>query len=239
MGFAGPILFSPSILAADFSNLAQAVRAVEEAGAASIHIDMMDGHYVHNFTFGLDLFPALHRHTSLPLMAHLEIANPDAFIADFARVGADGIIVCEDTCPDLKATIQMMRSVGVQVGVSLNPDRPLSLVQPYLEQIDHLIILSVWPGFGGQPFDWSVLPKIEAARSLFNQMSQPPMLAVDGGINQDNIVAVVQAGADTLIVGSAIFQGGGVGDNLNRLRQLILPLLKRLGHCSLVGDFAG
>lgn len=223
MRFTGPIQFSPSILAADFSNLAQAVREAEEAGAASIHIDMMDGHYVHNFTFGLDLFPALHCHTSLPLMAHLEIDNPDAFITDFARVGADGIIVCEDTCPDLKATIQTMRSAGIQVGVSLNPDRPLSLVQPYLEQIDQLIILSVWPGFGGQPFDRSALPKIEAARSLFNQMSKPPTLAVDGGINQDNIAAVVQAGADTLIVGSAIFRGGAIGDSLDHLRRLILP----------------
>lgn len=222
MSFTGSVQFSPSILAADFSNLGQAVRAAEEAGATSIHIDMMDGHYVHNFTFGLDLFPTLRRHTSLPLMAHLEIANPDAFIADFARVGATGVIVCEDTCPDLKATIQAMRSAGVQVGVSLNPDRPLSLVEPYLEQIDHLIILSVWPGFGGQTFDRSVLPKIEAARSLFNQMPKPPTLAVDGGVNQDNVATVVRAGADTLIVGSAAFQGGAVGANLDRLRQLIL-----------------
>lgn len=220
MSFAGSIQFSPSILAADFSNLAQAVRAVEEAGAASIHIDIMDGHYVHNFTFGLGLFPALRRHTLLPLIAHLEIANPDAFIADFAGAGATGIIVCEDTCPDLKATIQAMRSVGVQVGVSLNPDRALSLVQPYLEQIDHLIILSVWPGFGGQRFNPSVLPKIEAARFLFNHMSRPPVLAVDGGLNQDNVAAVVRAGADTLIVGSAIFGDGSVGDNLKRLRHL-------------------
>jgi ribulose-phosphate 3-epimerase len=221
--FAGPIQFSPSILAADFSNLAQAVREMEKAGAASIHIDMMDGHYVHNFTFGLDLFPALRRHTALPLIAHLEIDNPDAFIADFARVGAAGIIVCEDTCPNLKATIQQMRSMGVQVGVSLNPDRPLSLVQPYLEQIDQLIILSVWPGFGGQPFDPLALPKIEAARSLLNQLPKPPALAVDGGINQDNIAAVVQAGADMLIVGSAVFRGGAIGDNLDHLRRLILP----------------
>lgn len=221
MSHSNPIKFSASILAADFSNLAQAVREAEKGGSASIHIDIMDGHYVRNFTFGPDLIPALRPHTSLPLIVHLEIDNPDEFISVFAGAGTDAVVVCEDTCSNLAASIAAMRAAGLEVGVSLNPDRPLSLIKPYLAQIDHLILLAVLPGFGGQKFDPSVLQKIREARILFNQLSKPPTLGVDGGINRQTIAAAVDAGADTLIAGTAIFQHGTVRKNILNLRRLI------------------
>ncbi len=215
------IKISASILAANFSDLGGAVRDAETAGADSIHIDFMDGHYVHNLTFGLDLIPALRRHTSLPLIAHLEIANPDEFIQDFARAGADIIIVCEDACPDLGATIRAIRSGGVQAGVSLNPDRPLDLAKDHLDGLDMLLLMSVVPGWGGQAFIPSVLPKIAEGRRLIDGLARPVALAVDGGVNRDTVVDVVRAGADTLIMGSAVYSGGDVARNVGSLRDSI------------------
>ena len=215
------IKISASILAADFSNLGEAVRDATNAHADSIHIDFMDGHYVRNLTFGLDLIPALRCHTHLPLVAHLEIENPDALVSDFARAGADMIIVCEDTCPNLGATIQAVRSAGMQVGVSLHPDRPLSLVTDYVDQLDLLLILAVPPGFGGQKLMPSVLPKIADARRLIDTTGKPTGLGVDGGINCETVAQVVQAGADTLIVGMAIYRGN-VAENISVLRHLAI-----------------
>ncbi len=214
------IKISASILAADFGNLGKAVRDAELAHVDSIHIDFMDGHYVHNLSFGIDLIAALRPHTSLPLIAHLEISNPDDLIPDFAQAGADMIIVCEDTCPDPEATIRTIRSKGVQVGVSLNPDRPLDLARGYLNQIDLLLILTVLPGFGGQDLARSILPKIADARSLVNRLGKPVALGVDGGISRETVADVVGAGADTIIVGSAMYRGD-VGKNVRALRSLI------------------
>ncbi len=214
------IQISASLLAADLGNLGKAVRDAEHAHVDSIHIDFMDGHYVHNLSFGIDVIAALRPYTSLPLMAHLEISDPDDFVSDFAQAGADMIIVCEDTCPDPEATIRTIRSKGVQVGVSLNPDRPLDLARSYLNQLDLLLILTVLPGFGGQELMRSVLPKIGDARSLINGLGKPVTLGVDGGISRETVADVVGAGADTLIVGSAIYRGD-VGKNVRALRSLI------------------
>jgi len=216
------IRISASILAADFSNLGEAVRDVESAGVDSIHVDFMDGHYVHNFSFGIDLLAALRPHTSLPLVAHLEIENPDQFVADFAGAGADMIIVCEDTCPHPEATLGAIRAEGVQAGVSLNPDRPLHLVREYVDQLDMLLILGVLPGFGGQKFLSSVLPKIAEARNMIDAIARPTALAVDGGINLETVTDVVRAGADTLIMGSAVYRGN-VKENVQTLRSLVTP----------------
>lgn len=215
------IKISASILAADFSDLGGAVRDAEAAGVDSIHIDYMDGHYVHNLTFGLDLIPALRRHTSLPLFTHLEIANPDDFIADFTRAGADMITVCEDTCPDLKSTIRAIRSEGVKAGVSLNPDQPLDLLEGHWDQLDMILLMSVVPGWGGQAFIPSVLPKIAEARRVIDRLDRPIALGVDGGVNLDTLVDVVRAGADTLIMGSAVYSGGNVTSNVGHLRDSI------------------
>jgi ribulose-phosphate 3-epimerase len=215
------IEISASILAADFSDLGRAVRDAEDAGADSIHIDYMDGHYVHNLTFGLDLIPALKRHTGLPLLVHLEIANPDDFITDFAQAGADMITVCEDTCPDLGATLGAIRSEGVKAGVSINPDQPLELVEGHWDELDMILLMSVVPGWGGQAFIPSVLPKIAEARRLIDGLDRPIALGVDGGVNRDTVVDVVRAGADTLIMGSAVYSGGNVASNMGHLRDSI------------------
>lgn len=213
------IRISASILAADFSNLGKAVRDVETAGADSVHIDFMDGHYVHNLSFGIDLIAHLRPHTSLPLIAHLEIDNPDAYVADFARAGVDGIIVCDDTCRHPVATINDIRSNGIQAGVSLNPDRPLELAEKYLDQLDLLLLMAVLPGVGGQRFQPSVLGKIAAARRLADRMVKPFQVGVDGGINSSTLSDVASAGADLAVIGSAIYRGNP-RENLRRLRGL-------------------
>lgn len=214
------IHISASILAADWSNLGQAVREAEEAGVDSIHIDIMDGHYVHNLTLGIKTLPCLRPHTRLPLVAHLEISNPDDFITDFAEAGSDMIIVQEDTCPDLSATIERIRGYNIAVGLALNPDRPLSAVIGFLRQIDLLLIMSVFPGFGGQKFLAQVLPKVVEACQLVRDWENPPAIGLDGGINQQTIQAAVRAGANFLAIGSAIYGGGSVRDNLHKLRRL-------------------
>jgi ribulose-phosphate 3-epimerase len=210
-----------SILAADFACLGPAARAAELGGADSIHIDMMDGHYVPNLTFGFDLLPALRKWTTLPLVAHLELDNPDALIEPLAQAGPDMIVVQEDTCPHLDVTIAHIRSYGIGAGVGVNPDRRLEPVLPYLSQVDLLIIMSVPPGFGGQPFDENVLPKVSLARRHRDEHDLCLHVGLDGGVNEGTIVRAVQAGADYLIMGSAIFQRDGVGTAIARLRERI------------------
>ena len=214
------IHISASILAADWSNLGQAVREAEEAGADSIHIDIMDGHYVHNLTFGMKTIPCLKPHTTLPLIVHLEISNPDSFIADFAEAGSNMIVVQEDTCPDLAATIEKIHGYGIQAGVAVNPDRPLDTVIDFLDRIDLLLLMSVFPGFGGQQFLTWVLPKVEEARNRADALKTHPFIGLDGGINQRTIQACVNAGADFLAIGTAIYGGGSVKDNMRILRCL-------------------
>ncbi|MBC7262641.1 MAG: ribulose-phosphate 3-epimerase [Chloroflexi bacterium] len=213
---------SASILAADWSNLGQAVKEAEKAGVDSIHIDIMDGHYVHNLTLGIKTLSCLRPHTKLPFVAHLEISNPDDFVADFAEAGSDMLIVQEDTCPDLAATIQRIKDYKVAVGVALNPDRPLSAVIHVLHQIDLLLIMSVFPGFGGQKFLAEVLPKVEEARRRIRDLANPPAIGLDGGINPQTIQASVRAGANFLAIGSAIYGEGSVRDNVRKLRDLTI-----------------
>lgn len=215
------VKIAASILAADFANLGCAVREAEAGGADSIHIDMMDGHYVRNITFGLDLIPALRPHTRLPLVPHLELSNPDDLIVPLANCGSDMIVIQEDTCPDLAVSIHAIRSRGIAVGVGVNPDRPLDRVVPFLNNLDLLIVMSVPPGFGGQPFDASVLAKVSAAREWREQRGHRYDIGMDGGINEQTLGQAVRAGCDYLIVGSAIFGRDGIVPSITRLRQLI------------------
>lgn len=219
------VKIAASILAADFANLAWAVRDAEAAGVDSIHIDMMDGHYVRNITFGFDLIPALRRHTRLPLVPHLELSNPNDLIAPLAERGSDMIVVQEDTCPDLGATLRAIRSRGVAVGVGVNPDRPLDAIVPFLNAIDLLIVMSVPPGFGGQPFDEGALTKVSAARAMRDQGGYRFEIGIDGGINETTLGQAVRAGSDYLIVGSAIFGRDGIQPSVARLRELISQAL--------------
>lgn len=196
---------SASILAADTANLAAAVQAAAAGGAASLHVDVMDGRYVANFAFSPKTIADLRHVTDLPLHAHLEVAEPLAVIPLFA--GADLIIVQEDTVADLAPTLALIRRQGNQVGVAVNPDRPVERLEPHLGGMDLLLVMAVWPGFGGQPFDAAVLTKVAWAAAQRQRLGLAYAIGVDGGISAATIGAAAAAGADFFAVGSAVFQG--------------------------------
>ncbi|MBN2325054.1 MAG: ribulose-phosphate 3-epimerase [Spirochaetes bacterium] len=214
---------SPSILSADYGNLESAARDADRAGGAAIHIDIMDGHYVHNFSFGIDVIPALKKKTGIPLVAHLEIDNPDAFIADFADAGADMIVVQEDTCPHLPRTVQAIRRTGKKAGIGINPDRGFEKIEAnpeILKQIELFIVMAVYPGFGGQPFSPTALPKIKKAVLMRDRYGADYDIGVDGAVGKETVPGIVAAGANYLIAGSSAFGGGDVIKNVETLRAL-------------------
>ena len=200
---------SPSILAADTANLAAAVRAAAAGGADSLHIDIMDGHYVANYAFSPKTVADLRQVTTLPLHAHLEVGNPDAVLPLFAE--AERLIVQEETTPDLAATVAAIRRLGCAVGVAVNRDRPVESLLPILDRVDLLLVMAVEPGFGGQPFDASVLDKVRwlHAQRALNQLDYA--IGLDGGINLSTIALSTAAGADFFAVGSAAFAGDIAG----------------------------
>ncbi|ALS76848.1 ribulose phosphate epimerase [Planococcus rifietoensis] len=199
------IKIAPSILAADFAKLGQEVQEVEKAGADWIHIDVMDGHFVPNITMGPIVVDALRPLTELPLDVHLMIENPDRYIEDFAKAGADYITVHVEACPHLHRTIQLIRSFGVKPGVVLNPHTPIETIQHVLEDIDLVLFMTVNPGFGGQKFIHSVVPKVAALSQLIQDKGLSVDIQIDGGINEETIVPCAQAGANVFVAGSAIF----------------------------------
>ncbi len=208
------IHLSASILAADTANLAAAVQAAAAGGAASIHIDVMDGRYVANFAFSPKTIADLRRVTDLPLHAHLEVAEPAQSIPLFAP--ADMIIVQEDTAADLAGTVAQIRAQGNQVGVAVNPDRPVEPILLLLGKIDLLLMMAVWPGFGGQPFDATVLKKVAWAAAQRQHLGLAFAVGVDGGIGLETIGRAVAAGADFFAVGSTVFHGD-ITDNVRHL----------------------
>lgn len=214
---------SPSILSADYGNLESAAREADQAGADAIHIDIMDGHYVHNFSFGIDVIPSLKKTTGIPLVAHLEIDNPDVFIADFAEAGSDMIVVQEDTCPHLPRTIQAIRRAGTKAGIGINPDRGFEKIEAnpeILEEIDLFIVMAAYPGFGGQPFSPATLPKIGQAVAMRKRYGADYDIGVDGAVGEATVPGIVRAGANYLIAGSSVFSHGNVGNNVEKLRSL-------------------
>ncbi|MGI6686123.1 MAG: ribulose-phosphate 3-epimerase [Bacillota bacterium] len=199
------IKLAPSLLAADFSCLKEQVKIVEEAGADYLHLDVMDGHFVPNITFGPGLVKNLRPHSNLFFDVHLMISNPDQFAEEFVVAGADLLCVHQETCPHLHRTIQNIKELGVKAAVALNPATPLTGIEEILPELDMVLLMSVNPGFGGQNFISSVLTKIKRLRQMIKEQELDIDIQVDGGIYLDNISQVVEAGANVLVAGSAVF----------------------------------
>lgn len=211
-------LISPSILSADFARLAEAVQMVEAAGADWIHVDVMDGHFVPNLTVGPPMVEALRKVTSLPLDVHLMMTNPDDFIPEFVDAGADLLTVHVEACPHLHRTVQSIKERQVKAGVSLNPATSVTSVEEILGDVDLVLVMSVNPGFGGQQFISSCLDKIRRVRTMINNSRSSAHLEVDGGVNLTNVASVIQAGANVLVAGSAIFGSKNIPETIRRMR---------------------
>ncbi|MDX2478892.1 MAG: ribulose-phosphate 3-epimerase [Desulfuromusa sp.] len=213
------IKIAPSILSADFSRLGEEITAIDHAGADYIHVDVMDGHFVPNITIGPLVVDAIRPVTKLPLDVHLMIENPDQYIAGFAEAGADIIVVHAEAVRHLHRTIQLIKSLGKKAGVSLNPATSLSCLDIILPDLDLVLLMTVNPGFGGQSFIESSLPKIAELRRRINVLGLPIELEVDGGVKVDNIEQIAAAGADVFVAGSAIFDTDDYKSTIYQLKK--------------------
>ena len=212
-------LIAPSILSADFGRLAEEIRAVDEAGADWIHVDVMDGHFVPNLTIGPAVIKAARAATSLPLDVHLMIESPDAFIDSYAEAGADRIAVHVEACPHLHRTVAQVREAGARAGVALNPATPAAAIEPILGDLDQVVVMTVNPGFGGQKFIESVLPKISQIRRWIDERELSIDLEVDGGVGPGTIGRVARAGANAFVAGSAVFGKPDYAATIAELRK--------------------
>ena len=217
------VRIAPSILSADFARLADDVAMLERAGANWLHVDVMDGRFVPNLTFGAKVIETLRRLTTLPLDVHLMVVEPERYFGDFARAGASGMTIHAEVAPHLNRQLARIREVGCAAGVAINPSTPLSAVEEVLGDIDLLLVMSVNPGFGGQQFIQSSLDKVARARRLLDAKGSSATLEVDGGINRDTIGAVWRAGADTFVAGHAVFSASDPSSEIAALRA-------RCGH---------
>ena len=212
------VKIAPSILSADFSKLGEEIRDVEKGGAELIHVDVMDGHFVPNITIGPLVVESIRPITKLPLDVHLMIENPDQYIESFAKAGADYITVHVEACRHLHRTIQLIKSFGVKAGVVLNPATPVQLIEPIIEELDIVLLMSVNPGFGGQKFIPSVLNKIKQVRDLAKQKGVQLEIEVDGGVNEQTARLCVEAGATILVAGSAVYNQEDRGKAISILK---------------------
>lgn len=212
-------IIAPSILSADGSKLGEEIIAVEKAGADWIHIDVMDGHFVPNITIGPSLISSLRKITKLPFDVHLMIKDPDRYIESFSKAGADIITVHVEATKHLHRTIELIKSLGLQAGVSLNPATPLAQVEEIIHYIDLLLIMSVNPGFGGQQFIGTSLVKIARAKKMLEALPRKPLLEVDGGANLKNIGNIAEAGADVIVAGAAVFGTDDYQKTIASLKQ--------------------
>jgi ribulose-phosphate 3-epimerase len=212
---------APSILSADFSKLGDEIKSVEAAGADWIHVDVMDGHFVPNITIGPLVVEAVKRVTSLPVDVHLMIENPDRYIKDFAKAGADLISVQVEACVHLNRTIQMIKEFDRRAGVVLNPSTPLSSLEWIMEEVDYIMIMSVNPGFGGQKFISNSLDRVRALRKMIRDRGLATLIEIDGGVNEKTIKNISDAGVDVFVAGSAIFKSPDYKKTIDKFRELI------------------
>ena len=213
------IKLAPSILSADFARLLEDVKKVETAGCEYLHIDVMDGHFVPNITLGPAIVKSLRKDVNMVFDAHLMIENPDNYIKEFADAGCDIIVVHQEACTHLHRTIQNIKSHGVKAGVALNPATPIETIKYVLEDVDMVLLMSVNPGFGGQSYIPVVTKKIKELRALIDEMGLDIDIEVDGGVKPSNISEVVNAGANVIVAGSAIFNAGDIDEAVKSLRE--------------------
>lgn len=215
------IKIAPSILSADFSCLRDEIRAVETAGADWLHVDVMDGHFVPNITIGPVVVEWVRKVTTIPVDVHLMITDPDKYAPEFIKAGADWISIHPDTCANPNATLKRIRELGAKASIAVNPDVPLRKVEHCFSDIDMILMMTVFPGFGGQAFIPDVLPKIAEARKLIDQRKLSILVEADGGIKVDNIARVVNAGAEVIVSGSGIFKTLNYAETIRQMRQAV------------------
>ncbi|MEK6691052.1 MAG: ribulose-phosphate 3-epimerase [Nitrospirota bacterium] len=213
------IKIAPSILSADFSRLGEEVKKVQSAGADLIHIDVMDGHFVPNITVGPLIVKALRKVTNLPLDVHLMISNPEKYIDEFGKAGAKILTVHVETCPHLHRMIHTVKKMGIEIGVSLNPATPLTTLEHILEDLDMVLLMSVNPGWSGQEFIPQIIPKIKKLREMIDKGGYKVSIEVDGGVKVDNAHKVASAGANILVMGSAIFETKDYKETIRKVRS--------------------
>ncbi|MBI5636345.1 MAG: ribulose-phosphate 3-epimerase [Nitrospinae bacterium] len=213
-------IIAPSILSADFARLGEEIKAVENAGADWLHLDIMDGHFVPNITVGPPVVASIRKVTKLTLDVHLMIENADAYIPEFAKAGADVITVHQEACRHLHRTIHLIKSLGKQAGVVINPATPVHTLKDIIADVDLVLIMSVNPGFGGQSFIPGALRKIAETRKLLKEHGSGAEVEVDGGVGRNNVRDIIQAGASVLVAGNAIFKSGDYTAAIKALKTL-------------------